>query len=261
MKAVRVKQLVLGEGAPAVCVPLMAADEAELEEALPVLERSPFDLLEWRADFWRTGFLMPDGKIDTALLKRLTDRIRTCLGERPLLFTFRTSREGGNSDLPYDAWKTLLYQAAVTGAELVDMELKTAGEEALAVTDCLRSAGAAVIASAHDFAKTPSADEMVTLLTKMQECGADLSKLAVMPRSDKDVLSVLDVCIRMKHGLADRPYIIISMGQAGMLTRIGCAFTGSALTFASALGASAPGQIPADLMRQVLSQAGPRMDI
>ena len=28
-----------------------------------------------------------------------------------------------------------------------------------------------------------------------------------------------------------------------------------------ALGASAPGQIPADLMRQVLSQAGPRMDI
>ena len=171
-------------------------------------------------------------------------------------FTFRTAAEGGNADLPRKAWMELLRQASEAGADLVDMELGTAGEEASLLADEIRQAGARVIASAHDFEKTPSNEEMLSLLDRMRSCGADVTKLAVMPRTDGDVLRVLEVCIRMKNGLADRPYIIISMGQAGMLTRIGCGFTGSAATFATVLDASAPGQVPAGLVGQILSQTG-----
>lgn len=38
-----------------------------------------------------------------------------------------------------------------------------------------------MIASSHDFEKTPAKEEILARLIRMQDCGADLLKLAVMP--------------------------------------------------------------------------------
>ena len=48
-----------------------------------------------------------------------------------------------------------------------------------------------MVVSNHDFEKTPSKEEIVARLQKMQELGADLPKIAVMPQCKKDVLTLL----------------------------------------------------------------------
>lgn len=256
MREVKVKNLVLTEGGGALCVPLTASDEASLDESLGVIETAQFDLLEWRADMWQDDFLKEDGSVDAAFLSALMDRIRTSIGDRPLLFTYRTVSEGGNGALPSDKVCLLIKAAAEAGADLVDVELAMAGKQASLLTEELKKTGAKVILSFHDFEKTPPAKEMLSTLLMMQETGGDISKIAVMPQSDEDVMTVLDVCRQMKHAHADRPYIVIAMGQRGMPTRLCCSFTGSALTFVTAAGASAPGQVPSDIMARIRALQG-----
>ena len=57
----------------------------------------------------------------------------------------------------------------------------------------------------------------------------------------------------MKERYADRPYITMSMGKLGLVSRISGELTGSAVTFGSASAASAPGQLPVGELRTILS--------
>ena len=116
----------------------------------------------------------------------------------------------------------------------------------------LKESGVKVIGSAHDFQTTPPAEEITAKLCAMQEAGFDISKIAVMPASGSDVLRLMKASLRMKDGLADRPYITMSMGKEGLISRCACSFTGSCLTFGTAGRSSAPGQIPASDLEKIL---------
>ena len=93
---------------------------------------------------------------------------------------------------------------------------------------------------------------MQELLTIGLKLGADIPKIAVMPQSKKDVLTLLAATEEMASEHADRPIITISMGKDGMISRLCGEVFGSALTFGTAGKASAPGQINVDELRQVL---------
>lgn len=108
--------------------------------------------------------------------------------------------------------------------------------------------------SNHDFDKTPPKEEIVSRLVKMQEYGADITKIAVMPNTEEDVLILLDGSLEMKKGKADRPFIAISMGSLGMISRISGELFGSCMTFAAAGNASAPGQLNAEYMKVFLNR-------
>ena len=108
-----------------------------------------------------------------------------------------------------------------------------------------------VVMSNHDFEKTPSLMDMKDRLEKMEILGADICKLAVMPQSYKDVISLLDVTIEMSNRL-NRPIVTMAMGELGKITRISGELTGSAITFASARHSSAPGQMNVIDMQMVL---------
>ena len=112
--------------------------------------------------------------------------------------------------------------------------------------------GVKVIASNHDFQKTPEKEEIVSRLCRMQELGADIPKIAVMPRNKKDVLTLLAATEEMASVHADRPIITMSMAGAGVISRLCGEVFGSALTFGSAGKASAPGQMKAEDLRTVL---------
>ena len=89
-------------------------------------------------------------------------------------------------------------------------------------------------------------------LQKMQEFGADLPKIAVMPQCRKDVLTLLAATEEMAGTYADRPIITMSMAKDGVISRICGEVFGSALTFGTAGKASAPGQIEVERLREVL---------
>ena len=105
--------------------------------------------------------------------------------------------------------------------------------------------------SNHDFEKTPSAEEMKRRYETMEVWGADVLKLAVMPHTIEDVLTLLTVCKDVSRA-ATHPVVAIAMGSLGLESRIlGEAF-GSAMTFGCLGKISAPGQMEVGALAQVL---------
>ena len=91
-----------------------------------------------------------------------------------------------------------------------------------------------MIASNHDFRKTPPKAELISRMRKMQELGADIPKIAVMPQSTEDVLTLLSATEEMRRCYADRPVITMSMAGTGVVSRMCGEVFGSALTFGAA---------------------------
>ena len=109
-----------------------------------------------------------------------------------------------------------------------------------------------VIGSCHDFEKTPDAEEMAARLCQMAAMGADVCKIAVMPRRRRDVVALTAACAQADDALT-QPIIAISMGEMGMPTRICAEAMGNCLSFGTAGAASAPGQMEAGALREALA--------
>ncbi len=137
-------------------------------------------------------------------------------------------------------------------ADLIDVELFR-GEELL--RDICREAkarGVKVIASSHDFEKTPAKEEILARLIRMQDCGADLLKLAVMPQDAGDVLTLLSATWEMQEQYAKQPVVTMSMGPKGAVSCLAGEVFGSAMTFGSTGVASAPGQVSVPELKMAL---------
>ncbi|MBU9742291.1 type I 3-dehydroquinate dehydratase [Lachnospiraceae bacterium ASD3451] len=246
MNPVIVRNIKIGEGRPKICVPLVGATEKEILDQAAELSGLPADIVEWRADWFEEVF-------DFERVNQVLVKLREAAGGLPLLFTFRTAPEGGEKPISGDAYTELLIRSVQRGLiDLVDIEYFTVGEDMQKCLDAAHEAGVKVIASSHDFGGTPSKEEMVARLRKMQETGADISKLAVMPRSTKDVLALLDATQEMVSGYADRPVITMSMGGIGLISRLCGEEFGSSVTFGAAKRVSAPGQIPVTELESIL---------
>ena len=138
-------------------------------------------------------------------------------------------------------------------ADLLDIEFFTAGADLPALVEQAHSAGVAVVCSSHDFAKTPPRAELVSRMVQMQQAGADLPKLAVMPQSRADVLELLAATAEMADLHPETPVITMSMGALGAVSRLAGEAFGSAMTFANPGQASAPGQVSLDIVNEVLN--------
>lgn len=237
-KVVYVRKIKLGEGRPKICIPVVGRTKEEIYSQVKNLLRCPADLAEWRAD-WFAELL------DKEKMLGVLEMLREELGEIPLLFTIRTAKEGGEASLSPEQYKDLNLAAAKSGfADLVDIEVFSQAQAEALIADIQRE-GVKVIGSVHDFSKTPELDAMVGYLRDMQRAGADICKLAVMPRCRDDVASLLMATWQMDRCYADRPLITMSMGGEGLVSRLAGEIFGSAVTFGCAGQASAPGQLEA----------------
>lgn len=86
----------------------------------------------------------------------------------------------------------------------------------------------------------------------MEALGADIWKIAVMPQNGRDVLTLLDATLTMTEAEDCSPVISMSMAALGAVSRLSGEVFGSAVTFAAAGRASAPGQISVDKMSEML---------
>lgn len=151
-----------------------------------------------------------------------------------------------------DVYYELNREAAASGcAELVDLEAFLDESETAVQIKKIHDAGSRVITSNHDFQKTPSVEEMVRRLTRMEELGADVAKLAVMPTCPQDVLNLLQATVSA-DALLSIPLVTMSMAKQGVVSRLAGNLTGSAMTFAAVGQTSAPGQIPVEEMERIL---------
>jgi 3-dehydroquinate dehydratase-1 len=96
----------------------------------------------------------------------------------------------------------------------------------------------------HDFSDTPSTAALLERIREMKSLGADIAKVAVMPRSYDDVLRVFQVTCAARREFPDLPLVTMAMGSMGVISRVAGFLFGSAMAFAVGQTASAPGQIP-----------------
>lgn len=246
MRTVNVRNTIIGEGMPKICVPIVGVTREAVIRQAKELTGLPADVAEWRADWC-------EDVSDAASLCSVLKELREILGDMPVLLTLRTEKEGGRKAISTEEYTELITRAAETGlVDMVDVELFSGDEVLEKIISCAHAAGVRVIISSHDFDWTPDKDEIVSRLRRMQEAGADITKIAVMPADRQDVLTLLAASQEMADTYADRPFIAISMSGIGAVSRIAGEIFGSAMTFGSASEASAPGQMSARDLRNIL---------
>ncbi|WP_046228213.1 type I 3-dehydroquinate dehydratase [Paenibacillus dauci] len=245
IKPVIAKHVSIGEGIPKICVSLIGTTIEEIRQEALAMQAADVDVVEWRVDFY-------EEVEDTGKVKEALNSIRAILPSRPLIFTFRTSREGGERDIDEDAYFRLNEEVILAGqADLVDIELFMNEDRIRSIIDMAHQHDMHVIISNHDFQQTPPKEELLSRMHKALELGGDIPKISMMPQKNSDVLTLLDATCTM-HEQTNHPIITISMSGKGMVSRIAGELFGSALTFGSLRNESAPGQVPVQDLRQTL---------
>jgi 3-dehydroquinate dehydratase-1 len=244
MKFCHVKNMVIGEGIPKICVPLTSNSLLDLLNEIKELKKYPVDLVEWRMDLYE-NIQDLHSTLDTV------KQLYVALSDIPLLCTFRTIKEGGNTPFSEEAYLNV-YTNIMNYCDIIDIEFFQKPEIINSLITLARNKDIKVLLSNHDFYTTPSKKEIIQRLQTMQSVGADIVKIAVMPQNKKDVLTLLDATLTAKNQI-DIPIVTMSMGEIGKISRITGEFFGSNITFGSVKNSSAPGQIPIQQLVRLLN--------
>jgi len=236
MKVAKLRNVEVGAGTPKVIVPIVASTREGILEKAVEFKSHDLHVVEWRVDFYEDVF-------DQAKVLETLKELRAKLGETPILFTFRTKKEGGEKEIDMETYTSLNTAVAQSGdADAIDVEIFSGDDVVRRCVQAIHQAGKVVVGSNHDFDKTPSKSDLIYRLRKMQDLGADIPKIAVMPQSAADVITLLDATQEMHTKYADRPIITMSM-SSGVISRLCGEYFGSSMTFGTVGQASAPGQI------------------
>lgn len=241
-----VKGREIGGNRPQICMPIVAKnyDDLMLEAGVMITQKP--DLVEWRVDYFDDVDNMD--KVLFAL-----DSLSEKLCDFPILFTLRIDLEGGYKNIEQNYRISLLKEVIKSRkVDLIDFELINDENDIKDIINLAKENGVYVILSNHDFEKTPPKEEIVKRLVKAQEIGADIAKIAVMANSTDDLLELLQATYIMNQEYAKIPLVTMSMSGKGLLSRLAGGIFGSSITFAAGRDVSAPGQIPASELKNVL---------
>jgi len=214
-------------GSPASAV-VGIVDSAEAVKAVKAARRlttKEVDFLEWRADFLGTGIV--ESKI-------------------PWIVTARHPAEGGQNAMSLSARRETLLEL-LPAAALVDLEIRSLRGMKEVLTEA-RKAGVGVIASFHDFQKTPSASRLEDLVKQACDAGADVLKIATRADSSADVARLLNLLER-----SPLPLALMGMGRLGMASRVMLAAAGSVLNYGWLHRPNVTGQWSARELRGILT--------
>lgn len=233
---------------PRICVPITGRTKEQVFlEATDLMQHyaEVTDIVEIRIDYLKE-------KKDKTFLTSLLQELKAILQNIPVLCTFRTKAEGGEQELTLNEYEEILDICLDSGAiDWLDVEFFR--DDALFRRICQKAKAkqVTIVASSHDFSQTSPSKELFLILQQMEQAGADIAKIAVMPQNEKDVLSLLEAsCFAKEH--LKIPFIAISMGKLGTVSRLCGETFGSCLTFGTAGKASAPGQIDAKKLKEIL---------
>lgn len=186
------------------------------------------DLLELRLD------LMEDDSL--SILERVKKVARV-----PIIATVRWQAEGGEFKGSEGERLELLTRASAF-ADYIDVELRSG-----LLGTLLKAVDRPIIASYHDFSRTPPPEELRAILEEMESSGAKMAKIAATPHSLQDNLEMLQLLLE-----ADMPLCVIAMGRLGRHLRAVAPLYGSVLTYGYVSQPTAPGQMSIFQLRQVL---------
>jgi 3-dehydroquinate dehydratase-1 len=166
----------------------------------------------------------------------------------PVLVTVRCPDEGGRNNLPADE-RERLARLFLPVTALLDVEIASLREMAALVAGA-KAAGVIVVASFHDFAATPSLDELKRKRDAALAAGADLVKFAATLHSTADIATLAALLEEPGHP----PLSVMGMGKLGRVSRLLFAQLGSVLNYGYLDRATVPGQWPAARLRELIRE-------
>lgn len=214
------------------------ADAATLRSLLLTEQKPDSDMLELRVD---------------GLLRDMNaEELASESWEMPMLLTVRTQEEGGlypftDTQSRAEMALRLLPQAAALDWEIAHLA------EVPHLVEAAKKAGVPIIASAHDFEKTPSEDALRKLEIRAREWGADVVKFAFALNRAEDMQVGVNLLRR-----AAGPMAVMGMGALGPVSRLLYAQYGSCLVYGYFGNApTAPGQWSTAQFRAALTSLSP----
>jgi len=219
-----------------VCVAIAASSPDELiEKAREAARENPF--LEFRLDY------LPN---PAAAISRIQQFLYE-LGEVTAIATCRREPNGGKFKGSIEAEIQILEKAIAAGCDLIDIEIETAEKLKAAELARIRSLGAALIISYHDFKATRDLDRM---FEKIRRYTPDFVKMVSTATCLADNLAMMHFLERS----SDAANVVgICMGEQGLISRVLGVRAGSVFTFASAQAGeeTGPGQIAARTLHEI----------
>ncbi|MDN8449513.1 type I 3-dehydroquinate dehydratase [Acinetobacter baumannii] len=227
-------------------VPITAkTKEQALAQAQVIANTADADLAEFRIDLLSFAS-------DTKQVIALGHELKKILGNKPMIATIRTKNEGGQLEIS-DADYGKTYQAYLKNPfmDWLDVEMFRDQKVVSEIVQKAHQKKVLVVMSNHDFQKTPSQDEIEKRLLKQDQMGADVLKIAVMPKSKQDVFTLMNATLKVSQQTT-KPLLTMSMGQLGTISRVATANMGGSYSFGMIGQASAPGQIDVTKLKQIL---------
>lgn len=178
-----------------------------------------------------------------SLPRRLLDHL-----PRPLLLTARSHEEGGRRAWT-DTRRLAHLQKFLGRAGLVDWEWRS-WSTLVPLLDELRKKNIPILASCHDFMGTPPLAELLRTRDRALASGASIFKLATTLRNTRDLQNLLALQ-EQSHGMA---VATMGMGPLGRASRLLCAALGSVLNYGWLDRPEVPGQFPARLLKQRITE-------
>ncbi|HCA4899298.1 type I 3-dehydroquinate dehydratase [Acinetobacter baumannii] len=232
-------------------VPITAKNkEQALAQAQVIANTADADLAEFRIDLLSFAS-------DTKQVIALGHELKKILGNKPMIATIRTKNEGGQLEIS-DADYGKTYQAYLKNPfmDWLDVEMFRDQKVVSEIVQKAHQKKVLIVISNHDFQKTPSQDEIEKRLLKQDQMGADVLKIAVMPKSKQDVFTLMNATLKVSQQTT-KPLLTMSMGQLGTISRVATANMGGSYSFGMIGQASAPGQIDVTKLKQILQTVQP----
>ncbi|WP_025731697.1 type I 3-dehydroquinate dehydratase [Carnimonas nigrificans] len=233
---------------PAVLVPVTQGDTAEALAFISKAQHAPaIDFLELRLD------MLTEAPSAQALSRYVASALHQ-MDKTGAIVTFRTKAEGGETAISTQEY-VRLYESVLAHAtpDFIDVEINRGEQAVAAIIENARQHGVGVILSSHDFKATAPRDELLALMERMHEVGADVVKVATMPNDMDDVLALLSASWAFKQQHPDHELISMSMGELGVISRLAGEVFGSDATFGMIGTGSAPGQVEVEKLSHCLT--------
>jgi 3-dehydroquinate dehydratase I len=157
----------------------------------------------------------------------------------PVIATLRIPEEGGEWR-EGDLARRPILAAALSTCACIDVELQSALFPEL--VDAAEAQGKALIASYHDYERTPPDDVLLDVEARAAVRPNVIVKIAVRVESEADIERLQIFLARPRQ----QPLCLIGMGDLGVSTRLTFPARGSCLAYGHLDGSTAPGQLACD---------------
>jgi 3-dehydroquinate dehydratase-1 len=204
----------------------VVADAKDVSQ-LPAAMLDAIDVFEVRADMFRD--------CTVSSLRHVLDLCRA--RGKGVLLTVRSRDEGGRREMT-DTERLERYLYLLDNCDAVDIEVASASLWPHMRKVCKR-AGKLLIGSFHDFDGTPEDAALEAMFKKCRKQGGDIFKTACMAHTREELGRLL--CFTLAHN--NDNIITLSMGQAGLVSRVAAPALGSLATYGYLSQSSAPGQL------------------